>query len=145
MTSFMAPKLPCWPKKRFPMCDIGQVSRVRGAAGARFDLVAPQAPPLHEKRVQALHFVIAAGQQQQLAVTAQRPDLQGIGHGALAQGPVGKVGVAEDELAELRRRSGGMGDGIAHCLPEGFTPLQGALRQCRQTDGSFAWHGAGHS
>ena len=36
----------------------GQVSRVRGAAGARFDLVAPRAPPLHEKRVQALHFSV---------------------------------------------------------------------------------------
>ena len=124
-----------------------------GAAGARFNLVAPQAPPLHKKRVQALHFVVAAGQQQQLAVAAQRPGLQRLGYGALAQGPVGEIGIAKNQLAKARGRCGGMGNGVAHGLLKSGPPLQGALRQIRQAGRGFrrGWmwqasvgHGGGH-
>ena len=65
----------------------------------------------HEARVLALEHVEALRQQHEAAAGCG-PGLQRLDHGALAQRPVGEVGVAEDDLAPVLAR--GAGQRVAH-------------------------------
>ena len=93
----------------------GNVQRISGRTASAGNDVIPGCAPTHKPGMATHHLVIAASQHRETPTTLG-PCLQRIDHGTLAQRPVMKIGIADDNLPPTL--PGCRGHGVTHQLLE---------------------------